>query len=310
MAPGKHGSGALSAIYVLGNASIDVTLNVPRLPMAGETLMAHGIRRSPGGKGLNQAVVAARAGARVHFCAPVGCEPEATIIHRALANEAFASLRLTETAFATDLSTLIVAADSENMIVSTGDCGDGLTPEIARIFAAPMQPEDWLLVQGNLTEAATWEAVSQARQIVFNTAPIRWISRPILAAATIVIANQGEAAAITGLADPTQSVCLLGGQIGIVTLGAAGCVVAEAGTVRRFLATPVTAVDSSGAGDVFCGVLTACLALGDTLDIAIPHAQHAAAIAVSRAGCFGAFPSGAELGIVRASSDRLAYSIG
>lgn len=263
-------------------------------------MMAHGIRRSPGGKGLNQAVVAARAGAMVHFCAPVGCEPEAAIIHRALADEAFARLCLTETAYATDLSTLIVAADSENIIVSTGDCADGLTPDIAARFAAAIQPEDWLLIQGNLTEAATWAAVSQASKIVFNTAPIRWVSRRILAATTIVIANQGEATAITGLADPDHSAAELGGKIGIVTLGAAGCVVAGAGTVRRFAATPVTAVDSSGAGDVFCGVLTACLALGDDLDTAIPCAQHAAAIAVSRAGCFGAFPSGAELGIVRA----------
>ncbi len=299
MASGKHGAGALSSIYVLGNASIDVTLNVPRLPMAGETLMAHGIKRGPGGKGLNQAVMAARAGAAVHFCAPVGREPEAAIIHRALGEESFASLHLIETSFATDLSTLIVAADSENMIVSTGDCADGLTPDIAGAFAKRVRQDDWLLVQGNLTEAATWAAISQARRIIFNTAPIRWISRQILTAASIVIANQGEAAAITGLDDPLQSVCLLGGKIGVVTLGANGCVVAEAGTVRRFPAVPVTPVDSSGAGDVFCGVLTACIALGSDLDTAIAQAQRAAAIAVCRAGCFAAFPTAAELLAVR-----------
>lgn len=265
--------------------------------------MAHGIRRSPGGKGLNQAVVAARAGATVHFQAPVGREPEAAIIHRALADENFASLHLIETTYATDLSTLIVAADSENMIVSTGDCADGLTPEIARAFAGHMQDGDWLLVQGNLTEATTWAAVSQARRVVFNTAPIRWISRQILASATIVVANQGEAATITGLDDPARSVCLLGGQIGIVTMGAAGCIVAEAGRVRRYSATPVVAVDSSGAGDVFCGMLTACLALGDDLETAIPTAQRASAMAVARAGCFAAFPNAAELHAIR--SDRL-----
>ena len=295
MAAGEHGAGALSDIYVLGNASIDVTLNVPRLPRAGETLMAHGIVRSPGGKGLNQAVMAARSGARVHFCAPLGREAEAALVHHALAAEHLASLQVIETDRPTDLSTLIIAADGENMIVSTGDCADGLTPAIARAFAAPMRAEDWLLVQGNLGEAATWNAVSQARKIIFNTAPIRWISPRILAAATIVIANQGEAAAITGIDDPAKSAPRLGGQIGIATLGADGCIVAQAGVIRHFPATPVAAVDSSGAGDVFCGVLTACLALGQDLDSAVVHAQRAAAVAVGRPGCFGGFPSVAEL---------------
>ena len=295
MAAGKHGAGALSEIFVLGNASIDVTLNVPRLPVAGETLMARGIMRSPGGKGLNQAIMAARASAAVHFCAPVGREAEAAIIHRALAGESFASLRLIETNHPTDLSTLIVADDSENMIVSTGDCGDGLSADMACRFVANLRPDDWLLVQGNLTEEATWAAVSRGRNIVFNTAPIRWRSSRILAAATIVVANQGEAQAITGQSDPARAAVLLGGKIGIVTLGAAGCIVAEAGEITRHPARPAVAVDTSGAGDVFCGVLTAGLALGETIKFALAQAQRAAALAVSRAGCFAGFPSAAEL---------------
>lgn len=295
MAAGKHGAGALSEIFVLGNASIDVTLNVPRLPVAGETLIARGMMRSPGGKGLNQAVMAARAGAAVHFCAPVGREAEAAIIHLALADESFASLRLIETDHPTDLSTLIVAADSENMIVSTGDCADGLSADMACQFVANLQPDDWLLVQGNLTEEATWAAVSRGRNIVLNTAPIRWRSSRILAAATIVVANQGEAQAITGQSDPARAAVLLGGKIGIVTLGAAGCIVGQAGEITGYPARPAVAVDTSGAGDVFCGVLTAGLALGETIKFALAQAQRAAALAVSRAGCFAGFPSAAEL---------------
>ena len=282
-------------IFALGNASIDVTLQVPRLPVAGETLMAHGIRRAPGGKGLNQAVVAARAGAAVRFCAPVGPEAEAAMLHRALAAEPFSRLELVEADYPTDLSTLIVGADGENMIVSTGDCADGIPAARAAAFVADMRAADWLLVQGNLGEAATWAAAAQARQMVFNTAPIRWHSPRIQAAATVVVANQGEAEALTGLRDPAQAAAKLGGRSGIVTLGAAGCVLAQGGQTRHFPAPAVQAVDSTGAGDVFCGVLSACLAAGTHIAAAIGYAQAAAALAVSRAGCFAAFPDVAEL---------------
>src|SRR5258708_29877866 len=99
----------VARLFVLGNASIDTTLNVPRLPAAGETLMATGILRSPGGKGLNQAVVAARAGASVHFCAPLGIEPETALVRDALAAEGLAGLVLHDDGPPPDLSTLLAA---------------------------------------------------------------------------------------------------------------------------------------------------------------------------------------------------------
>ena len=284
-------------LYVLGNASIDVTFNVPRLPAPGETLMARGMVRAPGGKGLNQAVVAARAGARVRFCAPIGGEAETALVHAALAREKFADLRMIVAGQPTDLSTLIVAEGGENCIISTGDCAEGLTPYIAKTFVRPMRAQDWLLVQGNLSEAATFAAVAAARNVVFNTAPIRWVSRQILAASAVVVANQVEAAEITGCSDPEEAARGLGGGCGIVTLGAAGCVLAEGGQIRRFPA-PVCVgpvVDTTGAGDVFCGVLAAGLAMGMDKVAAIGWAQRAAALSVMRAGCFAALPGVEEV---------------
>lgn len=286
-----------AGLFVLGNASIDVTLNVPRLPAPGETLMARGMARAPGGKGLNQAVVAARAGARVRFCAPVGGEPETGLIHAALAREAFADVRMIVTGLPTDLSTLIVAEGGENCIISTGDSAEGLTPYIARTFVRPMRERDWLLVQGNLSEAATWAAVGLARNVVFNTAPIRWVSRRILEASAVVVANEGEAREITGRGDVREAAVALGGKVGIVTLGGEGCVVAEGGVVRHF---PVPAlagavVDTTGAGDVFCGVLAAGLAGGMDVGAAVRWGQRAASVSVTRAGCFAGFPAGSEL---------------
>ena len=87
-AGGGAGAG-VSRVFVLGNASVDLSCAVPRLPARGETLMARGLSRAPGGKGLNQAVVAARAGAAVRFCAPLGADPEAAMVRDALAREPF-----------------------------------------------------------------------------------------------------------------------------------------------------------------------------------------------------------------------------
>ena len=285
----------MSRVFVLGNASIDVTLRVPRLPLPGETLMAHGIARAPGGKGLNQAVAAARAGAEVHFCAAIGREPEADIIRSALRDETLAGLRLLDAGPVTDLSTLLVAPGGANCIISTGDCAAALAMADACDFLAAMRGEDILLMQGNLSAAVTAAALARSRCAIVNTAPIRWPMAAMLHGAWIVVANEVEAAALTGTDDPMAAAPRLGGRVGIVTLGAQGCVVAADGTVTHTPAVSAVAVDTTGAGDVFCGVLAAALARGCDITDAIEIAQHAAALAVARSGCFAAIPSAAML---------------
>ncbi|MCW3474052.1 PfkB family carbohydrate kinase [Limobrevibacterium gyesilva] len=292
----------MSRVFVLGNASIDVTLPVPRLPAPGETLMASGIARAPGGKGLNQAVVAARAGVAVHFCAPLGREPETAMIRTALAAERFADLVLPDVGQPTDLSTLLVADDAENCIVSTGACAEALPVSVAEAFVVAMAPDDILLLQGNLSEAATRAAAARAAHVVVNTAPIRWPMRDVLRHATVAVANRSEAEQVTGRADPERAALDLCRGVSIVTLGGEGCVVAAAGSVVRHPAPRVQAVDTTGAGDTFCGMLAASLARGMTLAAAVAVAQQAAALAVSRRGCFTALPTRVELASLLGSS--------
>ena len=289
----------MSRIFVLGNASIDTTLLVPRLPVAGETLMATGILRAPGGKGLNQAVMAARAGAEVQFLAPLGDEPETALIRNAVAAEGLAASWM-QTGAPTDLSSLMVAPDGENCIVSTGACCDALGMEPALGFVAGLSPGDVLLMQGNLLLDVTLAAARAARarggRVMLNTAPLRWDFSELLPLCDLVVANRFEARAITG--HDTSGIAaqaLAGAGAAVVTLGAAGCVLADP-AIQTFAAEPAAAVDTTGAGDVFCGVLAASWAAGAALPVAIARAQRAAAISVGRAGCFGAFPTRAELG--------------
>jgi len=257
--------------------------------------MATGFSRMPGGKGLNQAVVAARCGVDVHFCAPLGGEPDADIIRAVARQEGFRGTVLKDAGRSSDISILIVADDAENSIVSTGACADGLDIETALAFLQTMGSDDWLLLQGNLPRHITLAAAQRAGRVAFNTAPIRWDVGGVAAHCDVVIANAVEAEQVSGIADPAVSVGHLGGRTGIVTLGASGCLVHEDGRTTHHPGISVGAVDTTGAGDTFCGALTAGMARGLALDRAVMFAQRAAALSVTRPGCYSALPSGKEL---------------
>lgn len=291
----------MSRLLVLGNAGIDLLCPVPHLPRAGETLVADGQARAPGGKGLNQAVVAARAGAAVHFTAPVGRDGAAEELRAILGAEPFAGLSLLPQDAPTDLSLLMVARDAENCILTLGAAADALPVREAEAAVAELGPRDMLLLQGNLsfaaTEAAMRAALARGAQVMLNTAPLRWDMAPLLPLCALVVANAGEAESLTGRRAGAAAEALhqAGAACAVVTLGAGGCVSAGVEGNHHHPAQPVEAVDTTGAGDTFCGVLAALLLAGQPLPAAAERAQRAAALTVSRPGAFAALPSAAEL---------------
>ncbi|WP_160938399.1 PfkB family carbohydrate kinase [Teichococcus coralli] len=291
----------MSRLLVLGNAGIDLLCPVPHLPRPGETLVAMDQVRAPGGKGLNQAVVAARAGAAVRFVAPVGQDGAAAELVAALGAEPLDGLALLPQDAPTDLSLLMVAADAENCILSLGAAADALPAAAAEAEAAALGPDDMLLVQGNLsrqaTAAAMRMAVGRGARVLLNAAPLRWDMAALLPLCTLVVANAGEAEALTGQAGAEAAEALhhAGAGLALVTLGAEGCVAAGRAGTTHHAATPARAVDTTGAGDTFCGTLAACLLAGDALAPAIAAAQRAAALTVARPGAFAALPSAEEL---------------
>ena len=292
--PPPHGR-----VLVLGNAGIDLSIPVPCLPRPGETLVGGALRRAPGGKGLNQAVMAARAGAEVLFCAPLGDDADGCYVAARLRAERIAVLHLPRPGPSTDTSLLLVAADGENCIVTSGACADALPVAEAEGFAATCCPGDVLLMQGNLSQAATLAAARMGRargaRVLLNTAPLRWPVQPVLAECWGVIANAVEAEGVTGQQGQAAASALAarGPALAVVTLGAEGCVAVPGGWHP---ARAVEVVDSTGAGDAFCGVLAAALARGFAPDHAIAAAQCAAARTVGQPGAFEALPAGYELG--------------
>ena len=293
----------MGRVFVIGNAGLDLRLPVPRLPHRGETLLGGAMTRAPGGKGLNQAVVASRSGAAVRFLAALGDDPQGVEVAGLIAAEGLDAGLLPRLAMATDFSLLMVFPDGENSIVSAGPCAKALTPADAQGFVAEAGAGDVVLLQGNLSRATTAATLARARRqgalTLFNPAPLWWDARALVPECALVIANLDEARSMTGALEASVAVSALtalGTQAAIVTLGAGGCLLHDGVEARAFPASKIEAVDTTGCGDTFCGVMAACLADGLPSDRAIGHAQAAAALTAMRPGAHAALPSVAELG--------------
>lgn len=291
----------MSRVLVLGNATLDVIQTVERLPRPGETLLSRGMLRCPGGKGLNQAVAAARTGASVSLAAPVGRDADAAFLAHELGREPRLEIDWRIVDAATDMSSIWVAGDGENMIVSTAASAWRLTPEHARSICADLAPSDILLMQGNLRADTTTAAVEVARVrdacTVLNTAPIFWDMRPIIGLFDIVVANEGEAAAVAGgdLAAFWPTLRDLGVMTAVVTLGARGARLFGADEDSIIAAPRSHAIDTAGAGDVMVGTMVGLLAQGRDQRVAATIAVMAASLSVTRPGTIPSFPTHDEI---------------
>ena len=282
----------MSRVVVIGNAGLDLPLAVSRLPLPGETLIGRADARAPGGKGLNQAVVAARCGGAVRFCAPLGNDDaEAAVLEGYLRREGFAGLHLPRLPHPTDFSLLMVLPDGENSIVSTSACSLAMSYAQAEPALHDLRDGDVVLLQGNLaldtTGAILAAAGRRGAMTVFNPAPFWPGAENLVERCNLVIANRGEAEALGS--------SLRTARAAIVTLGADGCTLMEGERRHSFAAEPVTAVDTTACGDVFCGVMAALRARGMVIADASPRAQKAAALTATRRGAYAALPFSEEL---------------
>ncbi|WP_223585513.1 ribokinase [Microbacterium sp. OVT16B] len=318
--------GADVGVIVLGSANHDTSVSMPRIPAPGETILATGAASGPGGKGLNQAVAAARSGASTTFVGAVGDDEAGERLRGVLIDEGVraglgVSERPTGTAF------VMVADDGENaIVVVAGANGDGaaITAEAASALASAGSG-DLVLAQLEVPLDAVLSAFRSAKErgatTVLNAAPSRPLSEDQLALVDVLIVNQHECldlagapvggaadaagAPVVGVTDdagaPVVGVTddavadaarFLAARVGtvVVTLGAAGALVLSAGEETRIPAFSVTAVDTTAAGDTFCGALASRLAAGDALAAAVPFASAAAALCVQRPGAAASAP--------------------
>ena len=294
-------------LTIVGNACADACYRLAALPQPGETVIATGVTGDLGGKGLNQAVAAARAGVVPQFIAPVGCDAVADRIAAALHAEGIDAHDLIRRNGVSDTSLILTDQTGENVIVSDTRQAEGVGfDEI--VPHLHLSPGHLLLLQGNLSRRVTLAAISAAQAagtiVALNAAPMRPWLRGVNP--DLLIVNQGEAAAIAGLpvhASPEAILASLASPVVAITLGAAGCLLRDHGETVRVAAPAVSVHDSAGAGDVFCGVFIAeWLSTGNSA-AAARLAVLAASAKVERSGTLSAFPARSEI-------DRLRHAFG
>jgi ribokinase len=289
-------------VHVVGNACVDISWTVTRFPLVGETLAASSVMEDLGGKGLNQAVAAARSGASVRLWAAVGRDEPAAWIRRRLAEERIPVETLTVIDAQSDLSSILIDEAGDNMIVSRIDCASAYDPLGAGGLAGQVRPRDLLVMQGNLSPEVTEACLAHSKKAgavtILNPSPIALVATMPWPLVDWAVMNRGEAEALTEKAEPpaaARRLRAMGARGVIVTLGAAGALLATEGGSRSVAAPSAAVVGTAGAGDVVCGVFAGLLARGIDPGRAIDVAIEAASLSVSRQGTLSACPTRAEI---------------
>lgn len=289
-------------VVVIGNCTVDLSFQLPRFPRAGETLLADGCAMDVGGKGANQAAVIARAGAAVWFYTALGGDPESDLISSRLAYEHVNLQFLVEREGVTDRSIIYLTPSGENSIVSTHALARSITPHEAAPAVQTLEPGDILLMQGNLNQETTRYCLRQGQvqqaRVVLNAAPIQYAYDTLWGFVDVAVVNEVEAAVLSGKRDPASGARAIvgkGARSVIVTLGSQGAKIIGLDYERDIRAELVEALDTTGAGDVFCGVFGAGLAMNLSTEEAAAWAVDAATLSVTRKGTQRSFPTRAEL---------------
>jgi ribokinase len=294
-------------VCVVGSANVDLTFRAASLPRPGETLAGRSFQLAFGGKGANQAVAAARLGARVHLVARVGCDLFGEQLRQHfLAEHIDASHVRTDDSQSSGAASITVDDEGRNCILVVAGANGGLAPADVQAAAPTIAACQILLCQLEVPVETTRTALRVAREAgvttVLNPAPAAPLADEVLRLADLCVPNETEAERLTGkpvtdLAEAEAAARMLqarGARTVVVTLGERGALLVDQGA-RHIQAVPVRAVDTTGAGDAFIGGLAVFLAEGLDLERAAGRACAVAALSVTRLGAQAALPSSAEL---------------
>lgn len=296
----------MARVWVVGSLNVDRAWRVDRHPSVGETILGDVLAPAAGGKGLNQAVAAARMGAEVALVGCVGADEGGRwLVARASDEGIDVSKVATHGSAATGAALIVIAADGSNTVtVDAGANAELVIPAGQRLgIAADDVVVAQLEVPVGAVAAAFAEAAAVGATSILNPSPLG-VGRSLVGVASVVVLNQVEAAELAGepeaaspdaalrqakaVARPTQAI--------VVTLGGSGVVAVDGtGVAVRVEGGAVDAVDTTGAGDCFAGVLAASLADDVPFADALARANAAAALAVTRAGTVDAMPHATDL---------------
>lgn len=295
-------------VCVVGSSNIDLTFRTVRLPRPGETLAGRDFQLGFGGKGANQAVMAARLGATVAMVARVGGD---VFGEQSLQNYLKHGIDVThvrrDAERPTGVASIVVEDTGQNCILLVPGANAALSPDDVRAAASVIESGGALLCQLEVPMETTHEALRIARRAgvrtILNPAPAAQIDDELLRLTDLCIPNEMEAEQLTGLPVTTpveaetaaRALLMRGAGTVLVTLGEGGVLLLEREHREHVPAVPVRAVDASGAGDAFIGSLAVFLVEGLPLREAARRANLAAALSVTRPGTQASFPTRAEV---------------
>ena len=289
----------MSNVVVVGSANVDVVLGVRAIPRPGETTLATSSERHPGGKGANQAVAAARDGARTTFVGALGDDAGAQIVLDAFAGAVDVSV-LRRVPGPTGTAYIAVDTAGENTII-VDPAANATLRELTEPELAAVRDAGVVLAQLEIpveTVGAAFAAAQDAGGLtVLNAAPARDLPDELWPLVDVLIVNEEEALALAGADSQDEAVAELLRRVPevVVTLGGKGALLAVRDADPVLVpAHEVQVVDTTGAGDTFCGVFGAARARGSAPSDAVRRAVAAAAVAVQRPGAVPSIPTAAE----------------
>lgn len=291
-------------IVVIGSANVDFIMKLPHLPKVGESVTNGQFLQTFGGKGANQAVAAARTGGDVWFLNCIGDDAYGEKIRQNLADAgAHTEFMWKAAGFPTGAAVVLIGEEGKNLPTIDPGANNALTAEMVLSVKDALLDAALFVLQYEMPEETLYTALSLAReaniQVVFNCAPPHPIDTTKINGVDYLIVNETEAEFLVGVAvhdqvssqAAAQAMLSLGAKTVIITLGEKGAFVASTESMMLVPAPSVVAVDSTGAGDTFCGTFAVALTEGKDLMEAVCFANAAAALCVTQLGAQPSIPS-------------------
>ena len=290
-------------VCVLGSANLDIVVAVPHHPQPGETVLGGDHMRVSGGKGANQAVAAARLGRNVAFVGRVGDDSAGNELRSSLnAAGVDTSLLITEAECPSGIALISVGPDGDNsIVVSPGANARVDESDVDRAAGALAQAQVVLLQLEISTDAVTEAAEAAGGLVILNPAPAQALTSRLLESVDLLVPNETELALLTGSPVATNfdevvdQARLLPAARTVVTLGAQGALLVDETEVHHQPSPSVNPVDTTAAGDSFCGALADVLAEGGSLHDAVAWGVMVGAATTLRHGAQTSLPTAAEV---------------
>ncbi|KAB1867177.1 ribokinase [Microbacterium algeriense] len=286
-------SDTLAGVAVVGSANLDLVVEVSRPPLVGETLLGRAGGRFSGGKGLNQAVASARSGAPTRFCGVVGTDEAGDVLQQTLADAGVEAAVRRSAAAPTGAAHVLAFDDGDNSIIVAAGANAELDADdaVAGVAGAAVVLAQ-LEVPVESVAAALRAGRAEGALTILNAAPAHDATIELLGDVDVLVVNETECAELGGI----ERLHAAGAQTVVLTQGAGGVTLHRAGDdplhVDAFRIDPV---DTTGAGDAFCGALAAALAQGAVIEAALIRACAAGAVVAQHRGATTAALSPASI---------------